>query len=187
MADQSKQATHNTTFMYNLRMVITFAGTAFVPYFMGFQLATIPLTLGAVAAGLSDIDDRFSVRIMNLIFTYIGFFITATSIYFLFPTSNFIRTGSNRFVYWSDFTGLTGRRYATISYGCLVVSVYSMLGVGLFDNWYTQPSLLVIGAIWYSVISTISFLLFPVRQVQDNLSKCYSSLADFLFAKSNLV
>jgi hypothetical protein len=31
--------------MYNLRMVITFAGTAFVPYFMGFQLATIPLTL----------------------------------------------------------------------------------------------------------------------------------------------
>ena len=36
-----KQATYNTTFMYNLRMVITFAGTAFVPYFMGFQLATI--------------------------------------------------------------------------------------------------------------------------------------------------
>lgn len=86
-----KQATYNTTFMYNLRMVITFAGTAFVPYFMGFQLATIPLTLGAVAAGLSDIDDRFSVRIMNLIFTYIGFFITATSIYFLFPHPIFSR------------------------------------------------------------------------------------------------
>ena len=64
-----KQATYNTTFMYNLRMIIAFAGTAFVPYFMGQQLATIPLTLGVVAAGLSDIDDRFSVRIMNLIYT----------------------------------------------------------------------------------------------------------------------
>jgi uncharacterized membrane protein YccC len=51
--------------MYNLRMVIAFAGTAFVPYFMGYQIATIPLTLGVVAAGLSDIDDRFSVRIMK--------------------------------------------------------------------------------------------------------------------------
>jgi len=80
-----KQATYNTTFMYNLRMVIAFAGTAFVPYFMGYQIATIPLTLGVVAAGLSDIDDRFSVRIMNLIYTYIGFFITAASVYFLFP------------------------------------------------------------------------------------------------------
>ena len=55
--------------MYNLRMVIAFSGTAFVPYFMGYQLATIPLTLGVVAAGLSDIDDRFSVRLMNLVYT----------------------------------------------------------------------------------------------------------------------
>ena len=38
-----------------------------------------------VAAGLSDIDDRFSVRIMNLIYTYIGFFITAASVQLLFP------------------------------------------------------------------------------------------------------
>ena len=58
-------------------MIIAFTGTAFVPYLLGQQLMTIPLTLGVVAAGLSDIDDRFSVRIMNLIYTYIGFFITA--------------------------------------------------------------------------------------------------------------
>jgi hypothetical protein len=47
-----KQTTGNTTFMYNLRMIIAFAGTAFVPYLMGQQLMTIPLTLGVVAAGL---------------------------------------------------------------------------------------------------------------------------------------
>jgi uncharacterized membrane protein YccC len=80
-----KQTTGNTTFMYNLRMIIAFAGTAFVPYLMGQQLMTIPLTLGVVAAGLSDIDDRFSVRILNLLYTYIGFFITASAVYLLFP------------------------------------------------------------------------------------------------------
>ena len=181
-----QQATYNTTFMYNMRMIIAFAGTAFVPYFMGYQLATIPLTLGMVAAGLSDIDDRFSVRIVNLIYSYIGFFITAVSIYLLFPYPVLFAFGLIISCIGLILLGSLGRRYATISYGCLVISVYSMLGVGLFEHWYTQALLLVIGAAWYGLLSTISFLLFPVRQVQDKLAQCYSSLGDFLFAKSNL-
>lgn len=181
-----KQATYNTTFMYNLRMIIAFAGTAFVPYYLDQQLMTIPLTLGVVAAGLSDIDDRFSVRIMNQIYTYIGFFITAVSIYVLFPHPVLFAIGLIVSCLGWILLGSLGRRYATISYGCLVIAVYSMLGVELFDNWYTQAGLLVIGAIWYGLLSTISFLLFPVRQVQDKLAQSYSSLGDFLFAKSNL-
>lgn len=172
--------------MYNVRMIIAFSGTAFVPYFLGHQLATIPLTLGVVAAGLSDIDDRFSVRLLNLVYTYIGFFVTATSIYFLFPHPVLFAIGLIISCIGFILLGSLGRRYATISYGCLVISVYSMLGVHLFDQWYMQPSLLVAGAAWYGLISTISFLLFPVRQVQDKLSECYSSLGNFLFAKSNL-
>ena len=172
--------------MYSIRMVVTFSGTAFVPYFMGYQIATIPLTLGVVAAGLSDIDDRFSVRLMNLIYTYLGFFITAVSVYLLFPYPILFALGLIVSCIGWILLGSLGRRYATISYGCLVISVYSMLGVGLFEHWYSQALLLVIGAAWYGLISTISFLLFPVRQVQDKLSQCYSSLADFLFAKSNL-
>lgn len=181
-----KQATYNTTFMYNIRMIIAFSGTAFVPYFIGQQIYTIPLTLGVVAAALSDIDDRFSVRLMNLIYTYIGFFVTAVSVYLLFPYPILFAIGLIVACIGWILLGSLGRRYATISYGCLVVSVYAMLGVHLFDNWYMQASLLVIGAAWYGLISTISFLLFPVRQVQDKLAQCYSSLGDFLFAKSNL-
>lgn len=183
---QLRKATYNTTFMYNLRMIIAFLGTAFVPYFLGHQLMTIPLTLGVVAAGLSDIDDRFSVRIMNLIYTYVGFFITAASIQFLFPYPFLFAIGLILSCIGWILLGSLGRRYATISYGCLVISVYSMLGVHLFEEWYAQPVLLVTGAMWYGIISTISFLLFPVRQVQDKLSQCYSALGNFLFSKSNL-
>lgn len=181
-----KQTTYNTSFMYNVRMIIAFTGTAFVPYLLEQQLATIPLTLGVVAAGLSDIDDRFSVRLLNLVYTYIGFFVTATSVYFLFPYPILFAIGLIISCIGFILLGSLGRRYATISYGCLVISVYSMLGVHLFEQWYMQPMLLVAGAAWYGLISTISFLLFPVRQVQDKLSECYSSLGNFLFAKSNL-
>ena len=181
-----KQATYNTTFMYNVRMLLAFAGTAFVPYFLNYQLVTIPLTLGVVAAGISDIDDRFSVRIMNLIYTYIGFFITAVSVHFLFPYPVIFAVGLIASCIGWILLGSLGRRYATIAYGCLVVSVYSMLGVHLFEQWYMQPALLVAGAAWYGLISTISFLLFPVRQLQDQLSAAYAALGSFLFSKSNL-
>ena len=157
--------------MYNVRMIIAFAGTAFAPYFLGQQMYTIPLTLGVVAAGLSDIDDRFSVRIMNLIYTYIGFFATAVSVYLLFPYPMLFAIGLIVSCIGWILLGSLGRRYATISYGCLVISVYSMLGVHLFDSWYIQASLLVIGAAWYGLLSTVSFLLFPVRQVQDKLAQ----------------
>ena len=181
-----QQATYHSTLMYNLRMLIAFAGTAFVPYFLGMQLATIPLTLGVVAAGLSDIDDRFSARILNQLYTYFGFFITAASIQFLFPYPLLFGFGLIVSCIGFILLGSLGRRYATISYGCLVVSVYTMLGVDLFSDWYMQPALLVTGALWYGVLSTISFLLFPVRQVQDQLGKSYSALGDFLYAKSNV-
>lgn len=172
--------------MYNLRMMTAFAGTAFVPYFMGQQLMTIPLTLGVVAAGLSDIDDRFSVRILNLLYTYIGFFITAVGVYLLFPYPLLFALALIVSCIALILLGSLGRRYATISYGCLVISVYSMLGVELFDEWYKQAGLLVIGAMWYGLLSTISFLIFPARLAQDKLAISYSALGDFLYAKSNL-
>lgn len=176
----------NTALMYNIRIGIAFCGTAFVPYFLHLQMATIPLTLGVVAAGLSDIDDRFTIRILNQLYTYIGFFIASSAIQFLFPYPVvFAISLLFACVAWI-LLGSLGRRYATISYGCLVVSVYSMLGVHLFEEWYLQPILLVIGAIWYGILSTISFLLAPVRPVQEKLAKSYTSLGDFLFAKSNL-
>lgn len=181
-----KKATYNTTFLYSIRMIIIFGGTAFVPYLLDHQLLTIPLSLAVVAAGLGDIDDRFSVRIMNMIYTYIGFFFTATVVQLLSPYP-FI------FAAWLLIScigwillGSLGRRYASISYGCLVVTVYAMLGVHLFEPWYVQPALLVCGAAWYGLISTLFFLLFPIRKVQDELSQCYSALGDVLFAKSNL-
>lgn len=181
-----KKATYNTTFLYTIRMIIIFGGTAFVPYLMGHQILTIPLSLAVVAAGLGDIDDRFSVRIMNMIYTYIGFFITATAVQLLSPYPIVFAGGLIVACIGWILLGSLGRRYASISYGCLVVTVYAMLGVHLFEPWYVQPVLLVCGAAWYGLISTIFFLLFPIRRVQDQLSHCYSSLADVLFAKSNL-
>lgn len=129
-----KRISYNTNLMYALRMLIAFAGTAFIPYLLGQQLLTIPLTLGVIAAALSDIDDRFSIHLRNLFFTYFGFFVTASAVELLFPHPILFGFALIVSCFSLILLGSLGKRYATISYGCLVISVYSMLGVDIFQN-----------------------------------------------------
>jgi uncharacterized membrane protein YccC len=35
--------------------------------------------------------------------------------------------------------GGLGQRYATIAFGALLIAIYTMLGVTLYDHWYLQP------------------------------------------------
>ncbi|MFB2588247.1 YccS family putative transporter [Acinetobacter sp. c1-l78] len=172
--------------MYGIRLVLAFAGTAFLPYYLGQQALTIPLSLGVIAAALSDIDDRFSLRLRNLLLTYIGFFITASLAEWFFPMPILFGLMLIVVCFVLILLGSLGRRYALISFGCLVISVYSMLGVGVFEHWYQHPLLLLAGAMWYGFLSTLSFLLFPVREVQQHLEQCFQELGQFLHAKANI-
>ncbi|STV46308.1 efflux (PET) family inner membrane protein YccS [Klebsiella pneumoniae subsp. ozaenae] len=45
--------------------------------------------------------------------------------------------------------GGLGQRYATIAFGALLIAIYTMLGVTLYDHWYLQPLFLLAGAVWY--------------------------------------
>ncbi|RYY77783.1 MAG: TIGR01666 family membrane protein [Moraxellaceae bacterium] len=186
LAEKIIRVSYNSAYMYALRMMIAFAGTAFFPYLIDRQILTIPLTLGVVAAGISNIDDRFSVHLRNLFYTYIGFFVAASSVQLLFPYPLLFALGLIVSCIVFILLGSLGPRYATISYGSLVVGVYAMLGVHLFDTWYEQPLYLVAGAVWYGLLTSISYLVFPVRKLDDNLSACYDKLGAFLYAKSNL-
>ena len=180
------RVSYNSSYMYALRMAIAFSGTAFFPYFIQQQILTIPLTLGVVAAAISNIDDRFSVHLRNLLYTYIGFFIAASSVQLLFPYPWLFSLGLIASCIVFILLGSLGSRYATISYGSLVIAVYAMLGVHLFDHWYEQPLYLVLGAMWYGLLTSVSYFIFPVRKLQDNLTDCYNRLGSFLDAKSAL-
>ena len=186
LAAKLQRVSYNSSYMYALRMVVAFSGTAFFPYYIHQQILTIPLTLGVVAAAISNIDDRFSVHLRNLFYTYIGFFIAASSVQLLFPYPWLFSLGLIASCIVLILLGSLGSRYATISYGALVVAVYAMLGVNLFDYWYQQPLYLVLGSMWYGLLTSISYLVFPVRKLQDNLTDCYDRLGSFLEAKSNL-
>ncbi len=71
--------------------------------------------------------------------------------------------------------GGLGQRYATIAFGALLIAIYTMLGVSLYDQWYQQPVLLLLGAIWYNLLTLTGHLIFRFVLCRITLPAAMSS------------
>ncbi|WP_353613908.1 YccS family putative transporter [Mangrovibacter phragmitis] len=181
-----RRYTWKSSWLYNLRIFVALLGAAAYPWWLGEVRLTIPLTLGVVAAALTDLDDRLTGRLKNLLITLLCFFIASASVELLFPWPWLFTLGLMSSTCGFILLGGLGQRYATIAFGALLIAIYTMLGVSLYEHWYQQPLFLLAGAIWYNILTLSGHLIFPVRPLQDNLSRCYKQLAHFLEIKSRL-
>nr|WP_154639505.1 YccS family putative transporter [Providencia sp. wls1916] len=187
MLTSYRRVLYNSHILYYTRILIALTGTTLVPWLLGLEpKVTIPLTLGVVAAALTDLDDRLTGRIKNLIITLFCFLIASVSIELLFPYPVLFFFGLAFSTCGFILLGALGQRYATIAFGALLIAIYTMLGVPIFDTWYIQPALLLTGAIWYNILTLIGHILFPVRPLQDAITQCYQQLSVYLDAKANL-
>lgn len=147
---------------------------------------TMPLILGIVAAALTDIDDRLTGRLKNIVITLVCFAIATISVELLFPHPLLFVLGLGLSSWIFIMLGALGQRYATIAFGAILIAIYTMLGIGLFPKWYIQPLFLLAGAGVYYLFTLINHLLFPARPVDAQLINTYSSLAKYLEAKAAL-
>ncbi|WP_158784260.1 YccS family putative transporter [Pantoea sp. BAV 3049] len=177
---------YNSALLYNLRILIALAGTAGVPWWLGQITWTIPLTLGVVAAALADLDDRLSGRLRNLLITLVCFCVASVSIELLYPYPWLFTVGLAVSTWCFILLGALGQRYATIAFGALLIAIYTLLGIGLFPQWYLQPSLLLVGAVWYNLLTLTGHVIFPIRPLQENIARCFEKLAVYLEAKAGL-
>ncbi|MDE9566286.1 TIGR01666 family membrane protein [Xenorhabdus bovienii] len=183
----SRHILYNSHVLYYIRIFIALTGTTLVPWLLGEEpKMTIPLTLGVVAAALTDLDDRLVGRLRNLVITLVSFFAASTSITLLFPYPWLFMVGLAVSTCSFILLGALGQRYATIAFGALLIAIYTMLGTSIFPLWYQQPLLLLTGAIWYNLLTLTGHLLFPIRPLQENLARCYQQLSAYLYAKTSL-
>lgn len=71
--------------MYCLQMCIVLTGTTLGLYYLHLGQFIVPVTLGTIAAALTDFDDRLSIRLRNLLYVCVLFFITSTILELLHP------------------------------------------------------------------------------------------------------
>lgn len=181
-----QQFKSNSIFIYCIQIFIVLTGSTLGLYFLGFQNLIVPVTLGAIATALTDFDDRLSIRLRNLGFVCILFFTVSSILEFLYPYKFFfilyLSLSSAAFM----LMGALGQRYATISFGTVLLSIYTMFGLGEHHVWYYQPSYFVVGTLWYGFTSIIFYLLKPTQAMQDNLSISFNAISEMLLCKARL-
>ena len=170
-----RRYTWNSAWLYNVRIFIALCGTTLFPWWIGEVKLTIPLTLGVVAAALTDLDDRLAGRLSNLAITLVCFFIASASVELLFPWPPLFALGLTVSTIGFILLGGLGQRYATIAFGALLIAIYTMLGVTLYDHWYLQPLFLLAGAVWYNLL-TLSDLALANGQLVATLNQTKVSL-----------
>lgn len=145
----------NSILIYCLQILIVLTGTTLGLLWLGHNELIVPVTLGAIAAALTDFDDRLSLRLRNLLYVCLLFFTVSTILGFLAPYKFlfilYLSISSACFI----LLGALGQRYATISFGTILLSIYSMFGLGEYAHWYQQPTYFVYGALWYGLTSIV--------------------------------
>lgn len=174
---------YNHLLLYYTKIFIVMSGVVIAPMLITGSLQLPPI-LGAVAAALSDLDNHIKGRVKNIGLILLIFFLAATAVELIFPypfaflllcifgTASLIMLGA------------LGDRYATIAFGTLVLMVYTMLTFEADRAWYIQPSMLMIGALWYHLISLLFHFIWPARPMTESLADCYKDLARLLELKS---
>lgn len=179
-----RQVFYHSNILYSIRILISLAGTTFIPWYFGEITAVIPLTLGVVAAALSEIDTRLLNRLVNLIITLVCFSLATFSVQLLFPYPALFIVGLVLSTFLFTMLGALGQRYSVIAFGSLLIAAYTMLGHNMYDDFYSQPLFLLTGAIWYNLVVFIESLIQPIRTTQQSLALSFFKLAQYLDAKA---
>ncbi|MFM5464078.1 YccS family putative transporter [Aeromonas simiae] len=157
---------------------------------LGFSLVTgdlkiaVLLSLGVVAGAIAETDDHLWGRIKNLTMTLGCFLFASFSVQFLFPWPWLFALGLASSSFLFVMVGALGQRYATISFGSLLIAIYTMLGAANAPNLYYQPLLLCAGALWYGVVSLLWLWLLPYKTLHEQLAQGYFALSRYLLEKS---
>lgn len=179
-----RQVFYHSNVLYSIRILISLAGTTFIPWYLGDIRAVIPLTLGVVAAALTDIDTRLLNRLLNLILTLVCFSLATFSVQLLFPYPAIFIIGLVLSTFIFTMLGALGQRYGVIAFGSLLIAAYTMLGHDMFTDFYSQPIFLLVGAIWYNLVVFIESIIQPIRTTQQSLAFSFFKLGQYLDAKA---
>ncbi len=173
----------NAKVISTLPMFIAVNLAALSIWFLGVSPEAMPLILGMIAAGLVEVDNRLVGRLKDISVMLVVFALSAFSTQIAMGHSVIFTVLMMLATFVITMIGTLGKRYATLSFGALLVAVYISLTYPLNPSWLLNPSLILIGAFLYSLSSLLVFLLFPNRAVQECVGGVFGALAAYLAQK----
>jgi hypothetical membrane protein, TIGR01666 len=152
--------------------------------YFGMIHETVAMSLGIVAGAIAEPDDSLSGRIKSLLLTLTCFWIATLSVQLLFPYPWLFAAGLFSSTWFFIMLGGLGKRYSSISFGSLLVAVYSMMGAAQAPTIWFQPVWLCTGALWYGFISLCWLRATPNKPLREQLAQTCFSLARYCTQKA---
>lgn len=157
---------------------------AFSVWLLDISQQSMPLVLGIIAGGLADLDNRLTGRLKNIFYTLLAFSVSTLSVQLTLGNGIAFTLLMTVITFIFTMIGAVGQRYNTISFGTLVVALYTTLTYQPETLWYLNSLLILLGTLLYSITAIVVYLFFPNRPVQDAVAKSFVALAEYLEAKS---
>lgn len=174
----------NTKLINTIPVFVSSSIAYLLVYLNHWEDIVSPLMMGIIAGGLVDLDNGLTGKLKNLLFTMIAFTISSLSVQITFYNSILLTITFTALAFIFTMFGAAGTRFRTISFGTLVVAVYTSLTHNPDTPLYLNSVLILCGTLLYSGIALLTHLLFPHRPVQESMANSYLALAAYLEAKA---
>ena len=167
-----------------LPMLVSMCMAVLAVWYWQKPLMCMPLVLGVIAGGLVDLDNRLTGRIQNLLSTIVAFSVSSLTVQFTFGQPLLFLPAMTLLTFVFTLSGAISLRYRTISFGTLVVALYTILTINHSMVWYANTLLILCGTLLYSGNTLLLHLILPHRPVQDSMAAAYTELAGYLDIKA---
>jgi len=153
---------------------------------LGKPFYAITLGLGALTGALSETDDHPKGRLKSMLLKVVSFAISSFSVELLQPYPKLLAIGLSISTIVFILIGGFGERFRGVTFGALLIGIYTMIGSQLSPSWYIQPVLLTLGALIYGVFSYVTLIFRPWSLLEVQLAKGFSALSKYLEEKAKL-
>ena len=136
------------------------------------------MALGVVAMSLGETDVHPRGRIKSAAIALGLFFITSSLVKVLLPFPPYFALYICIASFSLTLAGGLNSRLQGVTFGAMLIFVYTMLGSNSAEKWYYQPVLYSIGAACYSFVSILLLHYRPFRMLKEQLAQGFHYLAE---------
>lgn len=144
------------------------------------------LALGVVAMSLGETDVHPLGRVKSASIALILFFVISSLVELFFNTAALFSLLILILAFTLTIAGGLNSRMQGVTFGTLLIFVYTMLGADVTEKWFYQPVLYTIGAFAYSSVSILLLRKRPYRLLKEQLARGFHYLAEYIDLKANL-
>ena len=145
----------------------------------------MPFVLGIIAGGLVDLDNRLTGRLINIVITVALFTLSSLLAQSTIGTGVPFILAMTLMTFGFTILGTVGLKYRTIAFGALAVATYTTLTYTPESYWLTNPVMILLGTVLYSVNTLIFQIILPHRPVQETVANAYDALSNYFDAKAD--